>query len=43
MGLMPIRITYRGKMTPIENLMRKFATFVPVFPIGHMSVTLPGN
>ena len=43
MGLMPVRIPYRGKTTPTENPMREFATCMPVSPIGHMRVTLTGN
>jgi len=43
MGLMPIRRTYRGKMTPTDKPMREFATFVQVSPIGHRRVTLTGN
>ena len=43
MGLMPVRITYRGKTTPTEKPMREIATFVHVSPIGHMRVTLTGN
>lgn len=43
MGLMPVRVTYRGKTTPTERPVREFATFVHVSPIGYMRVTLTGN
>lgn len=43
MGLMPVRVTCRGKMTPTEKPMREIAMFVHVSPIGHMRVTLTGN